>query len=261
MAINYEYSSDTPVSSLHIGDSSGAFWGAQTFTVGTLGANENFNVSSVKIRGSTTGSPSGVITVSIRATSAGLPTGGDLCSGTTSFPSGTEWKEITMSPSYKLNKSTKYALVVRATSADHSNYFGWTYNYTGGSYTGGEVCTSTDSGSSWTANSGFPSYYTGDAWFEIWGNFAPDSYAISTSIDYNNGTVQIATLTPTSTGNIHYWMSADGGSNWLEGIESSGSYAFLFFYLGVPGTDLRWKAGGETGATLTKVEVNGLIKF
>jgi hypothetical protein len=144
----------------------GAQWSAQTFTVGTVATNENFDITSVKIKGYTPGDP-GTVTVSIRAVDVnGLPTDSDLSSGT--FDGGSvpgaypgDWFEITMS-AYEIQASTKYAIVVRISETSSANELRWIRNTTDG-YAGGNYCVSINSGSSWSAGA------TNDLPFEVYG--------------------------------------------------------------------------------------------
>jgi len=137
-------------------------WRFQTFTPDTT-----HNISSVKLKGYKDGLP-GTLTVSIRATSGGEPTGGDLVSGTyngdsLSSSSPGAWFEITMTGSSPtLTASSQYAIVVRGANAENNSLM-WRINI-GGSYTGGTGGLSTDSGSSWTILSSY------DAMFEEYGD-------------------------------------------------------------------------------------------
>jgi hypothetical protein len=174
----------------------GSTWIAQTFTPSTA-----HKITSVKLLLYRLGSP-GTITVSIRATDgSGHPTGGDLCSGTTNgntLPTSSpyEWREVTLGDGYDLAASTKYAIVVRAPSGDTSNTLRWRDKMTGG-YAGGNTETSSNSGSSWTAQSNY------DLMFEDWGESAVTA---KTSSDTGSGAdakvsgSPVATLIKTETG-------------------------------------------------------------
>ena len=98
----------------------GRYWKGQTFTIGNTGANENHNITSVKLKLFRQGSP-GMLTVHIRATSGGKPTGSDLTSGTTDGNTLTtayagEWREIALTP-YELSANTQYAQIVQTSLA------------------------------------------------------------------------------------------------------------------------------------------------
>ena len=140
----------------------GNIWCGQSFTTVA-----SFSISSVKLFLNRTGDP-GTITVSIKATSGGLPTDDDLCSGTISGSSITynpvgAWYEITFSSPYTLDAETKYAIIVR-TSASFPNILYWHYDHTSPTYAGGSYHFSANGGSSWSANTGT------DFMFETWGN-------------------------------------------------------------------------------------------
>ena len=145
----------------------GVTWRTQTFTVGTVGANEDHDITSVKLLLYRSGSP-GTVTVSIRATDRdGKPTGSDLTNGETdgdTLPTGSpyEWREITLK-SCQLRAKTKYAIVVRAPHGDVINCIYWRGDRTSPTYTGGSAGTSSDSGSTWTMDT------TTDYLFEEYG--------------------------------------------------------------------------------------------
>jgi hypothetical protein len=140
----------------------GNYWVAQTFTPSVA-----HTITSVKLKLFRNGSP-GTITVSIRATSGGQPTGSDLCSGTTSGNTLTtstpgEWRETALGSGYGLSAGTTYAIVVRATGGDASNYVWWRLD-TGSTYGGGMYLYSMNSGSSWISGASY------DLMFEEWGD-------------------------------------------------------------------------------------------
>jgi len=140
----------------------GNTWRAQTFTPST-----KHRITSIKLLLYRSGSP-GTITVSIRGTSGGVPTGADLCSGTTNgntLPIGSpyEWREITFTSGYVLQASTKYAIVVRVPDSG-ADYLAWRVDGTSPTYTGGAFCSSGNAGSSWEENTSI------DCMFEEWGD-------------------------------------------------------------------------------------------
>ena len=143
----------------------GSNWAAQTFTPSVA-----HTITSVKLKLLRSGAP-GTVTVSIRATSGGQPTGSDLCSGTTTGDTLTtsapgEWREITLGSGYGLSAGKTYAIVVRATSGDGSNYLWWRVDGSSPTYGGGMYLLSFDSGLSWTSGASY------DLMFEEWGNAA-----------------------------------------------------------------------------------------
>lgn len=146
-----------------VGKDNGQKWSAQTFTPSTA-----HKITSVKIKAYRVNSP-GTITVSIRATSSGHPTGGDLCSGTTDGDTLTtdtagEWREITLGAGYDLLASTKYAIVIRCLDGDDSNHIRCRMDSSSPTYAGGNWELSIDSGVNWTTQAGY------DFMFEEWGD-------------------------------------------------------------------------------------------
>jgi hypothetical protein len=126
------------------------FWSAQTFTTG----GSTFDIEAVDLHIKKTGSP-GTLTVGIRATSGGSPTGSDLVTGyindsevSTSFG----WIRCEFDP-YTLTGNTKYAIVVRATSGYIGNTYSWYYDNGGDPFSGGDRYTSILSGLFWSLQS------------------------------------------------------------------------------------------------------------
>ena len=137
---------------------------AQTFTIGAVGIDRNFNIVSVKLKMFRSGTP-GIVNISIKATDVdGKPTGNDLSIGTINADTfttdtGGAWYEITMS-SLTLLADTKYAIVAKPNSSG-SNYTKWRYD-SSGEYSGGSLASAADS--VWTLEP------TMDFMFEVWGD-------------------------------------------------------------------------------------------
>lgn len=135
----------------------GTNWGAQTFTIGTVGSNVHHKITSVKLYlDAQTITIAYDTTISIRATSSSRPVGSDLCSGV--IPASTittiaAWYEVTMSPSnIVLQPGTMYAIVVRCPGTSDLNSVWWNYDGSSPTYTGGTLCTSDNSGDSWSTD-------------------------------------------------------------------------------------------------------------
>jgi hypothetical protein len=140
---------------LNTGDDScmfiyGSTVGAQTFTTS---ATTEYSVTSVRVLLSRTLVP-GTVTVSIRRTAGGVPTGVDLTSGTlagTSIDTSYTWYSVTMATEVTLELNTMYAIVVSAPSGDITNYICWRYA-AAGALANGNGLSSTDSGVSWSTS-------------------------------------------------------------------------------------------------------------
>ena len=143
----------------------GAYWDSQTFQTGSA-----YAISRVKIKCFRTGSP-GTVTVGLRATTAGKPSGVDLTSGTfdgnsiTSSSPG-EWVAVDFTP-YELSITTTYAIVVRAPSGSASHRLNWRRD-SGAGYAGGSRVYSLNSGSSWSIDA------ANDFMFETYSGSAAD---------------------------------------------------------------------------------------
>ena len=127
----------------------------------------------VRLKAFRTNSP-GTVTVSIRATtSAGLPTGADLASGTfdgnaVTTDTGGEVVTITWGTAVLLSTAVAYAIIMRAPSGDSSNQIKFLLDNGGNPYAGGETLLSEDSGSSWSVDSADSDYV-----FEDFGTASP----------------------------------------------------------------------------------------
>jgi len=152
-------------------DAYGVNWLAQTFTPEAV-----HMISKVKLKLFRVGDP-GTVKVSIKNTTAGKPSGADLCSGTieginiTEDTNG-EWYEITLGSGYTFEKNKMYAIVVRAPDGDASNKVSWRRDTGDATYPGGTLCTSSDSGVDWGIISG------SDCMFEEWGVGEPAPTAV-----------------------------------------------------------------------------------
>ncbi|MBE3139516.1 MAG: hypothetical protein IMZ53_02930 [Thermoplasmata archaeon] len=170
----------------------GVNWLSQTFTALT-----SYSVNSVKLKLYREDSP-GTVTVSIRACSAGKPTGADLVVGTTNGDTtptdsdNAEWREITFTSSCAIIKGTQYAIVIRALTGDSSNKIVWRADTTGPAYTGGSQVYSGNSGSTWTADT------SKDHMFEVWGS------TITLGINYSKKLVAV--------GNHEVWYESAAGT-------------------------------------------------
>ena len=133
---------------------SGVNWVAQTFQV-----SQDFFPSSVQLKYqdvldlSTTGS----VSISIRATAAGIPTGADLATATaTGLGDGvTSVLTFTFSSLVRLSASTTYAIVMKGPAVPYLVYV----DTTSPSYTNGQFATSSNSGGTWTADSSKDAYF------------------------------------------------------------------------------------------------------
>lgn len=127
-------------------------WLAQTFTPSI-----SHIITSVKMKLYRKGDP-GTLTVSIRATTDELPSGADLCVGTTDINDITtikpgEWIETTFTTTTLLLAGTRYAIVARVLTTTPGNYATWRADGTYAEYIFGAKCwDAADSGATWTAS-------------------------------------------------------------------------------------------------------------
>lgn len=103
------------------------------------------------------------ITVGLYADSGGVPTGSALATGTITAPSATAYQyyDVYFSAPYNVTAGTQYHLVLSSASAGSSAYH-WGVDSTSPSYSEGTLGTSSNSGSTWTADA------TKDAVFTVY---------------------------------------------------------------------------------------------
>lgn len=216
-------------------------WIAQTFTIGTVGPNENFNVKKVRAKLKQYSS-SGTINVFLREVdSEGKPTGNNLASNETvqlselpTSPTG-DWVYFTLGENPLLEQGTTYALIFTTESLA----FGyWRLDNTSPTYGGGAYIVSSN-GANW--NDPVP---TQDLMFEIYGsaNHPPilEPIGHQTIIENQTLTIQLEATDPdndtltfnTTAGNVlpspFYFNSTSGLFEWTPGIQDSGVYDVEF---------------------------------
>lgn len=158
----------------------GTAWVSQTFTAGST-----YTATRLRLKLYRVGSP-GAVVVSLRATSAGSPTGSDLCVGVLSGNDLTTdtagaWYSIMLGSGTSITSAGVYAVVIRATSGDVSNKIVWNVYDTGsGNYAGGSVFTSANSGSSWSADT------SQDGMFETYSGTMPEQFVQRVVVASNN---------------------------------------------------------------------------
>jgi len=140
-------------------------WRGQSFTVGNVGPDENFDITYVEVFGIRNEATGTVYAEIYAVDGSGYPTDDPLSSGSADFSSwdSYDYYSINMS-SYELQASTQYALVLHATGEGVD----WWYDATSPSYTGGKVVYSNNGGSSWGSIS------TWDFNFNVWGEAAAE---------------------------------------------------------------------------------------
>lgn len=130
-------------------DISNTLWRGQTLTPNTVTPNPGgHSITSVIVR-VRSGGVIGTATLSIRNTSGGLPTGGDLTSApilgiTPSYA----LLEATFATPVDLDANVEYSFVMRI-SAGGAPRLHWRKHRNGGAYPGGQSVASVDSGASW----------------------------------------------------------------------------------------------------------------
>jgi len=204
------------------GDDSGrsifqANWDGQTFTTDAA-----YTCTSVKIKLYKSNNPSGDVTVSLRATSAGVPTGDDLasatvaCSEITTTPGA--WHEFVWDSPVQLDGSTQYAIVIKALDADSDNRIFSRCDGSSPTYSGGTGIDSSTGGSSWTVESAY------DTMFEVWSDALTDKTYSRQLIAIGGNKVWYESVA----GTMSALNDADNDVNTFTPLEATEAYQKIF---------------------------------
>lgn len=181
----------------------GVNWYAQTFT-----ASNSYHDYSVIIDLLRSGAGNYTFTVSLRLVDVnGKPTGADLITKSmTSVPTSWTWQEFVHTVGYDFTSGVKYCWVCRYTAGNSTNYVAW-YKRSANPYSGGTGVSSTDSGVTWTVQSGY------DLDFENWGYFVDPPTGVTGFSVARNSDKSIS-------------------ANWTQSATSAG-VRFVVGYLGI----------------------------
>jgi len=190
----------------------------QVFTVGTVGANETFDITGAAVKCWRTGTV-GNINISISAVNeTGYPNLSDILTNTTVNASswatnpgdGTgTWYNISL-PSATLNKGESYYLYWQVPSGDGGNTLYWNQNGSNG-YTGGNIIYTYDLGAD-----GWTKYANHDLLFKVYGTLSPDTlYHYRAVANNSNSTVYGSDFTFSTTKTIQFISIDDQGNGSL----------------------------------------------
>ena len=163
---------------------------AQTFTVGS----DSHTINAVNLMLYSEGTP-GNLYVSIRETTAGVPSGLDLSTGALTgnqllAASPGDWRKIDMT-AYTLKAGETYAIVCYGTGASNANCIHWRQDASGPTYAGGSKYASTNGGVTWAATAGT------DFMFEVYGEGATsvDDVRVFTGYDEDDDWIIVTRYT------------------------------------------------------------------
>ena len=213
-------------------------WGGQTFTPSVTGQMTRVDIN-LFCSGCTGTSPN--LTLSLRATSSGLPTGADIASATIAgFNSGAGgFYTANFASPPTLNAGTQYALVIRPTSNPSAGTYALTRSGTSTAgadvYAGGTRIAGTSSGTAWSIPK--TAGVTTDAGFKVYMNagFASSGTFVSSLKDANPrlgnvstwGTISWTATVPTGT-TLQFQVAAsnnpNGPFNFVGPDSTSGTY-------------------------------------
>jgi hypothetical protein len=208
-----------------------ANWTGQTFIAGITGPLVQVDVQLFCFG---CGATPPNVAVSIRNTSAGLPSGADLASATISgaiFADGsTQIATATLSAPVPVISGTKYAIIVRPVSAPAGSGYFWIRS-SPSTYANGSRVLSPDSGGSWTADTtrdyNFHTYY--DAGFPASATYTSSLKDANPAANYSPTwtTLSFTATTPAST-DLKFQVAASNSStgpwNYVGPDTTAGTY-------------------------------------
>jgi hypothetical protein len=204
-------------------------WGGQTFTPAVTGQLARVDIN-LFCSGCTGTTPN--LTLSIRATSAGLPTGSDLASATvTGFSSGAAvFYTASFGSPPILTAGTQYALLIFPTANPSPGIYALTRSSTN-VYAGGTRVSSANSGAVWTQP--LTAGVTTDAGFKVFINtgFAASGGFVSSIKDANPNSVSTS-----GWGTIAWTADTPAGTDIQFQVAASNNVAGPFGFVGPDGT-------------------------
>lgn len=126
----------------------------------------------------------GDITVRIETDSSGKPSGTLVdAAATATITAFAEtdyaWKSVDFTDTFQLNSGTVYHLVLKTAAAANDNNYNWAADASSPSYTDGNMCASTDGGSTWSSVTG------ADAYFRVKGDSTKVNCSLVSSVGGN----------------------------------------------------------------------------
>jgi len=237
-------------------------WAAQSFTARNSGPLSRVDVNVFDV----CGVPPPPITMSIRATSNGLPTGPDLATtsfAVTTYTGAQKWYTANFTTPANISSGTQYAIVLRASGTVGTSCLGFSNSANSSVsgndvYSGGVLSFSTSSGSSWAVQT-YGTSPTSDAGFKTFiGAAGGTSYSsagdlISTPKDGAPPAGSVVTWSNIS------WIGSTPTSTQLRfQAAASNSATGVFSFVGPDGTAATYFT---SGASLDRFSGNRFLKY
>jgi len=229
-------------------------WGGETFTPAVSG---QLTRADIALFCSTCTGTTPALTLSVRATSANLPTGADLATATIAgFASGaSQFYTGNFATPATLTAGTKYALIIRPTAAPSAGTYALTRSGSAATgqdvYAGGDRVSSIDSGATWTINltggvvtdGGFRTFMT-----------TPSGTFVSSAKDANPAVGSVATWTTLS------WTATTPANTTLQfQAAASNSPSGPFNFVGPDGTAATFFT--TSGASIAQFNNKRYLKY
>jgi hypothetical protein len=218
-------------------------WAGQTFTPAVSGLLTKVDLEIFCYSNTTCSGVDPDITVGIRATTAGAPSGANLATATiTGFNSGTPtYRTATFGTPVSVTAGTKYAVIVylanglrSAAPAPDGGLYAWmcSCNTNSNPYAGGQRVSSTNGGGSWTLDGTSGGRDNG---FKVWVQ-PPDAYATSGTFTSSLKDANPAPGGATTWTTIIYGANTPANTTLQMRVAASNSAGGPFNYVGPDGT-------------------------
>jgi len=233
-------------------------WNAQTFTAGTSGPLTRVDVN---LYCYFCGGAPPAITVSIRATSGGVPTGGDLATTSTTITNWPTGQKMFFTANFSapttVSAGTQYAIVIRASAAFTAGQLAFSMSALSPSvgndlYPRGQLLYSTTSGSAWTV--AYATSGTADALFITYVGTGASGYNSSGNLV---SSVKDGGTSPTWS-TVSWTGSAPTGTALKFQAAASSSSGGPFTFVGPDGTAATYFT---SGASLNQFSGNRYLKY
>lgn len=237
-------------------------WNAQTFTAGASGALTRVDLNLFCYFCGVAPPP---ITVSIRATSGGLPSGADLAVSSTSMDvSGApKFYTVNFASPTTVSAGTQYAIVIRASAAYNDGTLAFTDSAVSGSignnvYAGGSLQFSTNGGSSWAVQT-YGTSPTSDGGFKTYIGTGGSGYLSAGDLVSSTKDSAPPTGSTTTWNTISFTDAVPTGTSIKFQAAASNSSGGPFNFVGPDGTSASYFT--TTGADLSRFNGNRYLKY
>ena len=183
-------------------------WTAQTFTIGTEGADQNYNVNLTSFFTDSSVTPKMTIRITdVNGSQHPINLDDPYSIGTSGAAVTSGWNNISLTSLKTLQRSTEYAMVMNNTAATVT----WRHREITANYSGGTLVGSSDGGANWAT-------LTRDNLFEIWGpaSLTGPTITLNAPVDNFNSTSNTVLFNTTVFDDLNL-INVNLSGNWSGG--------------------------------------------